>query len=301
MLNETSVVIFERGALMLAEANTIQKAKELKGLALTAAEWARRKGMGEAAVMSARGYALEAERKMGQMLRESERANVARDRKKAELQAVTPPPTLKALGLTKNESHRAQRLADLPEEKFQAIKAGLEKKSMAVAGAHVSHNTGDNEWYTPAGIIEASLEVLGGIDLDPASTAKANGVVGAKMFFTEKDDGLEQEWRGRVFMNPPYASDLVGKFADKLVAELASKRVRCAIVLVNNSTETRWFQKLAAVATSICLPVGRIKFWHPGKTTATPLQGQAILYFGAKPAKFDKCFKVLGVVCNVVR
>lgn len=63
-----SMVIFTRAALMLAEADTIQKAKELKGLALTAGEWAKRKGMGEAAIQHCRSYALEAERKMGEML-----------------------------------------------------------------------------------------------------------------------------------------------------------------------------------------------------------------------------------------
>jgi hypothetical protein len=44
--------------------------KELKTLALTAAEWARRKGMGERAIARCRSYALDAERKMGEMLAE---------------------------------------------------------------------------------------------------------------------------------------------------------------------------------------------------------------------------------------
>lgn len=37
-------------------------------------------------------YFTEAERKMGGMLKQTERANVARDKKKAELSDVTPPP-----------------------------------------------------------------------------------------------------------------------------------------------------------------------------------------------------------------
>ena len=39
-MGENSLVIFTRAAHMLAEANTIQKAKELKNLAMTAADWA---------------------------------------------------------------------------------------------------------------------------------------------------------------------------------------------------------------------------------------------------------------------
>lgn len=49
---------------------------------------------------------------MGEMLLATERANVARDRK-AESLAITPP-TLSALGLAKNESAAAQKLAKLP-------------------------------------------------------------------------------------------------------------------------------------------------------------------------------------------
>jgi len=54
-----------------------------------------------------------------------------------------------------------------------------------------------DEWYTPAGVIEAAREVLGGIDLDPASSETANRTVGAPRYFTEEDDGLARDWHGR--------------------------------------------------------------------------------------------------------
>ena len=65
---ETSIAIMEKAELLLQQANTIQSARELKTLALTAADWARRKGLGDEAVRHAQSYALEAERKMGEML-----------------------------------------------------------------------------------------------------------------------------------------------------------------------------------------------------------------------------------------
>jgi N6-adenosine-specific RNA methylase IME4 len=125
MNNENgSMVIFERAAVMLAQADTIQKAKELKSLALTAADWAKRKGMGEAAIQHCRSYALEAERKMGEMLVATERAKAGRPAKLVTAGDQFSEPTLSDLGLTKRESAEAQRLAAAPGEDFEAVIAG---------------------------------------------------------------------------------------------------------------------------------------------------------------------------------
>ena len=125
---ESSLAIFSRAAVMLAEADTIQKAHELRDLALTAADWAKRKGMGEQAIQYARSYALEAERKMGQMLAETERQKPGEYKR---LPDVTVCPTLADLGLTKRDSSEAQRLAALPDEVFEAVKTGKKKRTQA--------------------------------------------------------------------------------------------------------------------------------------------------------------------------
>jgi N6-adenosine-specific RNA methylase IME4 len=131
----SSLIIFSKAALMLAEADTIQKAKELKSLALTAAEWAKRKNMGEDAIQHCRSYALEAERKMGQMLKETERAPRGGDRKSDQKSPrVTidlERPTLASIGLTKRESAEAQMMADLSAEEFEEIKAGKKTRIQA--------------------------------------------------------------------------------------------------------------------------------------------------------------------------
>jgi len=161
---------------------------------------------------------------------------------------------------------------------------------------HVAYNSGNNEWYTPAEYIEAARLVLGAIDLDPASSDEANEVVKAARYFTAADDGLLQQWQGRTWHNPPYASDLIGKFADKLVHHYMAGDVPAAVVLVNNATETAWFQRMAGHSSAVCFPRGRVRFWSPSGTVGAPLQGQAILYMGEDIDAFTAEFRRFGFV-----
>lgn len=161
----------------------------------------------------------------------------------------------------------------------------------------VARNTGDCEWYTPAAILDTARTVLGGFDLDPASTPAANALVQADRFYTEADNGLDQPWAGRVWLNPPYASPLVRQFSEKLVASVRAETVTAAIVLINNCTDTLWFGALAQHATAVCFPVGRVRFWKPDRVTDTPpLQGQAIVYLGPDADRFCAAFAAVGSV-----
>lgn len=181
----------------------------------------------------------------------------------------------------------------------QTIVVGPDEEIAVVKMAHVGNNSGDNEWYTPAPYIEAARAIMGSIDLDPASSDVANTVVGASAYFTAQDDGLSQDWHGRIWMNPPYAQPLVSQFCAKLRDEYDAGNVTGAIVLVNNATETAWFQRIIGAASAVCFPLARVKFWAPDRVAA-PLQGQAVVYLGNDPAAFIREFAAFGWCARVV-
>lgn len=158
---------------------------------------------------------------------------------------------------------------------------------------HVSNNSGKYEWYTPSKFIDAARGVMGSIDLDPASSEIANKQINASKIYTKEDSGLTQPWYGNVWMNPPYNNSLVVEFTKKLIDELPNIKQAC--ILVNNATETRWFQNVLKHANAVCFIKGRIKFLDTeGNATGSSLQGQTILYFGGNSEKFKLFFKDFG-------
>lgn len=181
----------------------------------------------------------------------------------------------------------AAEIAKLPKEDQPAA---VEKHVRGTFG------TGENEWYTPELHISMARAVLGDIDLDPASSEIANKAVQAARFFSIDDNGLDKEWAGRIWLNPPYAQPAISHFADKMVTEWESGRVEAAIVLTHNYTDTAWFQKLARAATAICFTRGRVRFVSPAGDLASPTQGQAFFYFGTDIDIFADVFGEIGFV-----
>lgn len=215
-----------------------------------------------------------------------------------------PEKHLRPLAALEPDAQRVawqQAVETAPNGKVTAAHVEMVVKEMQAGPVpHVAQNGGDNEWYTPAEYIEAARAVMGQIDLDPASTEIANTVVQARKFYTASDNGLLYDWQGRVWMNPPYAQPLIAQFASRLCEEWAAGRVSQAIVLVNNATETAWFQELVKCAAAVCFPLARVKFWSPDRIAA-PLQGQAVLYLGQDVDAFIRLFGRFGWCAEVTR
>jgi ParB family chromosome partitioning protein len=155
-----------------------------------------------------------------------------------------------------------------------------------------------NEWYTPREYISLARAVMGDIDVDPASTELAQQTVKAGQYFNEDQNGLRQNWYGRVWLNPPYSRVLIRKFVGKLLVEWNARRITEAIALTHNFTDAMWFHDAVSAADIVCFTQGRIKFNHPGGTMSKPPHGQAFFYFGPNVDGFKREF---GRVGSIVR
>lgn len=157
------------------------------------------------------------------------------------------------------------------------------KSSMAV---HFSSET--PEHYTPREIIDAAIACMGGIDLDPCSNSKSNPNVPAATHYTREDDGLSQQWRGCVYMNPPYGRE-IDDWVAKLVSEYEAGNVTEAIALVPSRTDTQWWQRMREY--HVCLVSGRLKFI--GNNDPAPFPS-AVFYLGQNIGRFVYAFEELG-------
>ena len=259
IVKDSVIERLSRASEMLIEAKSMQEVKKIMDVAGAAKIYARRQQLGEEAVQHARSIELEAMRRLGELLAETPKNKGAQGHqlkavpKENRLKDVTP--TLAELGVEKRISSLSQQLARMPKKDFEQVRDGVVSMSEALKIAHVSHNSGENEWYTPAAYIEAARAVMGGIDTDPASCAQANATVKAEKYYDSKADGLTKKWHGRVFMNPPYAQPLIANFAKAVAEKFSISEITEAIVLVNNATETEWFDDMAKNASAVCFPV----------------------------------------------
>jgi hypothetical protein len=184
---------------------------------------------------------------------------------------------------------------------------------------NAQHTTVKVEHYTPLAIVKASRELMGGIDLDPASDIFGNTVVQADKIYTRDDDSLNQPWEGKVFLNPPGGKvgnrSLQVLFWDKLYEEWLRQKVSQAIFL-GFSLEILAKRGSDILKLPFCIPQpskhqcisgsGRIKFiaWDDEsqemKAQNSPTHGNVIVYLHPRPYH-DDCVYSPDEVYNLKR
>jgi hypothetical protein len=159
-----------------------------------------------------------------------------------------------------------------------------------------------NEWFTPAQYVNAARELMGNIDIDPASNALANEVIQATNYYDIDTNGLDKQWTGRVWLNPPYGRDGGGSnqevWSHRLIEQYNAGLTIEAVLLVNANTEAKWFQPLYDYL--ICFTNHRIRFYNTNGESSQPTQGNALVYLGKQRRRFIELFNSFGVIVRKV-
>ena len=122
---EFTLVKYDAARQALAEAHRVDEAKDMRTKAMMWEAYAYQ-AKDNALLQFAREIKLRAERRAGELLREMEKTGQRQrrgvsDRKKviSITNDITPAPTLKDLGITKDQSSEWQKLANLPAQEFE--------------------------------------------------------------------------------------------------------------------------------------------------------------------------------------
>lgn len=153
----------------------------------------------------------------------------------------------------------------------------------AAGNASVFHG-----WETPPDLFDKVEAAVGPFDLDPCSPDKP-GSVRSSIRFTAADDGLSREWRGRVFVNPPYGREL-----RRWVAKAAEAAENGALVvgLIPARTDTHWWHDFVAWKATIFFLRGRLAFGDGTQSAPFP---SAITVWGADAGAIARLADALGV------
>lgn len=118
-------------------------------------------------------------------------------------------------------------------------------------------------------------DAVGGFDVDPASGAESEHI--ATTVYTEEDDGLQQEWNGTVWLNPPFSEKLA--FFRKAVNEHTRGNADLLVAIAPVDTSTQWFQNWFSRAGLLCWLEGRD--WYEAQ--GSPSFNTVVGVFGEPP------------------
>lgn len=172
---------------------------------------------------------------------------------------------------------------------------------------NIQHSSSSDVWYTPLNILARTCEVLGPIDLDPASDEHGNRRVGAGKYYTREQDGLTLPWHGTLFINPPGGKrgnkSMPALFWQTLMAARESGNIRHAIFLAFSAEALQNTQGKGVPSIcdfNVCIPAKRLKFDTAAPVLKnSPSHSNAIVYVPGtanKAVAFETAFRDVGAI-----
>ncbi len=131
----------------------------------------------------------------------------------------------------------------------------------------------DLEWRTPQELYEY-LDGIFSFTLDPCTSE--DNPLGTPKFYTPKEDGLAQSWRGeKAFLNPPYGREYP-KWVKKAYEEVYEGQCVLAVLLLPARTDTKAFHNYCTRG-EIWFLKGRLKFGD--SKNSAPFPSMIVLFY----------------------
>lgn len=188
--------------------------------------------------------------------------------------------------------------------------ANLNDKEENIKLLNAQHLSKSNEHFTPGSIIGLAREILGTIDIDPFSCAKANEYIKAKQFYglDNELDGWEEPWSGNAWINAPGGRSN-GKSNQKrawrrLMEQYDCGNVKSAIFLSFNldlmqTVQVKQEGKLP-MEFPFCLPKTRIAYLKPDLSQSmNPTHASAIFFISPKDKREEATVKFKSIFSSI--
>jgi len=151
-----------------------------------------------------------------------------------------------------------------------------------MSGIHSKPNNGlTNEWLTPPSVIKA----LGEFRFDPCAHPRQFYKT-AQTMIAPPLDGMNHIWQGRVWLNPPYGSQL-----KRWIKRLAEHGNGIALVPARTEVESWFWPYVWEAADAVLFLKGRLYFHKPdGSTAGNAGHGSVLAAYGEdNAATLERC------------
>lgn len=147
-----------------------------------------------------------------------------------------------------------------------------------------------NEHGTLPDLVRLLQEANGGpFTVDPCSGAEPSPIADTR--FDKQQNGLNQDWHGEVYVNPPY--DSMPEWVDKILVENARAATDYILLLCKAPCTSDWFHNAAEEAETLLVFDHRLTF--AGNSDAAPFSS-SILGFGDVPNPIKQALATQGTL-----
>lgn len=150
------------------------------------------------------------------------------------------------------------------------------------------------DYFTPPELVDAAREAMGDVDLDAASHPIANRKHRIPDYFHVNRSAFDNDWYGRVWLNPPYGHNLPWFECIQKYLESGAVEQLCMLSPMWAFT-TEIAKPIMRMSTATVLLSPTPKFWGNSEGRTGRNDPHAIVYFGDRIDEFLRAFAPHGI------